>query len=129
MTWKNLRALAAAAIDAIERPYRLTPSVARVVAVTVARGGVRGDVLRIVREPLDVPRIEREVPRRIRNLLHDTITITRLNAGISVNTIPPKATAEIDIRLLPDSDPGPMLARVREAAGKNAVRYVVVEGD
>jgi acetylornithine deacetylase/succinyl-diaminopimelate desuccinylase-like protein len=124
---KLVRALAA--IDALETPYRLTPSVARSVAAMVSlRPGDKGERLRIVREPLDVARIEREVSPGVKNLLHDTIAITTLSAGYAVNAVPVKATAEIDIRLLPDSDTAPMLARIREAAGKNATVEVIHAG-
>jgi acetylornithine deacetylase/succinyl-diaminopimelate desuccinylase-like protein len=125
---KLVRALAA--IDALETPYRLTPSVARSAAVAASvRSGYKGERLKLLREPLDVPRIEREIPPGFKNLLHDTITITRLDAGYAVNAVPMKATAEIDIRLLPDSDTAPMLARVREAAGRNATVEVILAGE
>lgn len=125
---KLVRALAA--IDQLETPYRLTPSVARVIAAAAAiRPGPKGDRLRIVREPFDVARIEKEVPASIRNLLHDTITITRLEAGNAVNAVPVKAMAEIDIRLLPDSYTDPMLRRVRDAAGANATVEIIHAGE
>lgn len=124
---KLVRALAA--IDALETPYRLTPSVARALAAMAeARGGEVGRRLRLVREPLDVARIERDVPPAVRNLLHDTITITTLSAGYAINAVPAKATAEIDIRLLPESDTAPMLARIREAVGKNATVEIIHAG-
>ena len=123
---KLVRALAA--IDALPTPYRLTPAVARVAAATAARGGAKGERLRILREPLDAGRVERELPPRWRNLLHDTVTITRLEAGSAVNVVPAKAFAEVDIRLLPDSDTAPMLERLRQAVGKNATVEVILAG-
>ena len=120
---------ALAAIDALETPYRLTPSVERSVAAMAAvRTGLKGERLRIVREPLDVPRIKRELPPGIRNLLHDTIAITTLRAGYAINAVPTKATAEVDIRLLPGSETGPMLERIREAVGSNATVEVIHAG-
>lgn len=124
---KLVRALAA--IDALDTPYRLTPSVARsLAAMADVRSGVKGARLRLVREPLDVPRIEKELPAGIRNLLRDTIAITTLSAGYAINAVPTRAEAEIDIRLLPDSETAPMLARVREAVGKNASVDVIHAG-
>jgi acetylornithine deacetylase/succinyl-diaminopimelate desuccinylase-like protein len=124
---KLVRALAA--IDALETPYRLTPSVARSVAAMAAvRPGFKGNRLRIVKEPLDVERIKREVPPGIQNLLHDTIAITTLRAGYAVNAVPTKAVAEIDIRLLPDSDTAPMLRRITDAVGKEATVEVIHAG-
>lgn len=115
---KLVRALTA--IDAIEEPYRLDPSVARVFATAAkVRTDPRGAKLRLVREPLDIPRIERELPPGYRALLRDSIAITHINAGNAVNVMPTRATAGIDIRLLPSSSPEEMLARVRAAVGKD----------
>ena len=125
---KLVRALTA--IDELETPYRLTPSVARAVAAAAAiRPGPSGERLRRIREPLDVAYIEKEAPRSILNLMHDTITITRLEAGNAVNAVPVKAMAEVDIRLLPDSETGPMLERIRNAAGSNASVTVIHAGE
>jgi acetylornithine deacetylase/succinyl-diaminopimelate desuccinylase-like protein len=118
-TAKLVRALSA--IASIETPYRLEPSVARAAAAAAeARKDGRGERLRLVREPLDVARILRELPPGYRSLLHDTIAVTRLAAGNAVNVIPSRATGDVDIRLLPDTRPDAMLARVREAVGKTA---------
>jgi acetylornithine deacetylase/succinyl-diaminopimelate desuccinylase-like protein len=125
---KLVRALAA--IDAIGTPYRLTPSVAQTMAATAAaRKDGRGKLLRLIREPLDVPAIERELPAGYRSLLRDSITITRLSAGSAVNVVPSKAFAELDIRLLPGTHPEGMLAAVRQAAGKNATVEVLLAGE
>lgn len=119
---------ALAALETIETPYRVTPSVARAVASEAAQGGVKGRRLQLVREPLDVPRLEREIPPRIRNVLRDTITVTRLEAGSAVNILPAKAVAEVDVRLLPDSEAAPMLERIRQAVGRHASVDVIHAG-
>lgn len=120
---KLVRALSA--IDALETTYRLTPSVARSAAAAASvRSGVHAERLRRVREPLDI----NKVPPRFRGLLHDTIAITRLNAGYAVNAMPTKAIAEIDIRLLPGSDTAPMVDRIRQAVGENAIVEVMHAG-
>lgn len=125
---KLLRALAA--IETLETPYRLTPSVARnAAAIAAIRSGPKGERYRLLREPLDIPRIEKELPPSMLNLLRDTITITRLQAGNAVNVVPVKAVAEIDIRLLPDSHTEPMFERVRNAAGSNAKVEVIHAGE
>jgi acetylornithine deacetylase/succinyl-diaminopimelate desuccinylase-like protein len=117
-TAKLIRALSA--VNALETPYRLDPSVARATAAAAAvRTDGRAARLRIVREPLDVARIERELPRGYRALLRDTIAVTHIDAGDAVNVIPTRAEASIDIRLLPGTPPDAMLARVRDAVGKN----------
>lgn len=120
---------ALSAIDAIETPYRLTPSVARSIAAMAAlRPGPKSDRLRIIKEPLDVARIQREVPPGIQNLLHDSIAITTMRAGYAINAVPTKAVAELDIRLLPDSDTAPMLQRITAVVGKHATVEVIHAG-
>ncbi|MGZ5444299.1 MAG: M20/M25/M40 family metallo-hydrolase [Thermoanaerobaculia bacterium] len=115
---KLVRALAA--IDAIETPYRLDPSVARVIAASAAvRTDGRAEKMRLIRDPLDVARIERELPSGYRALLRDSIAITLINAGSVVNVMPTRAVADIDIRMLPSSSPEEMLERIRSAVGKN----------
>ena len=124
---KLIRALSA--IEAIETPYRLAPSVARAAELASrARTDGRGKVLRLLREPLDVAAISRELPPGWRTLLRDTIAITHLEAGSAVNVIPSKAIADVDIRLLPDSNPQEMLKRVTEAVGKNGTVEVLLSG-
>lgn len=123
-TVKLVRALAA--VQALETPYRLDPSVARVTAAAAAiRKDGRGAKLRLVREPLDQSVI-RELPRGYLSLLKDTIAVTHIDAGSSINVVPTRAVAGIDIRLLPSSPPGPMLTRVQEAVGKHGRVEVVL---
>jgi acetylornithine deacetylase/succinyl-diaminopimelate desuccinylase-like protein len=127
-TAKLVRALDA--VRAIETPYRLEASVARAAAAGAAvRTDARRERLRLFREPLDVERIQRDVPAGSRSLLHDTIAITHIAAGSSVNMIPSRATGDVDIRLLPDTKPDAMLARVREAVGKNGTIEVLAAGE
>lgn len=125
---KLVRALSA--IEAIETPYRLTESVASTAAAAyAARKDGQGRKLALLREPLDVARVEAELPPGYRALLQDTITVTTLSAGSSVNVVPSRASAEIDIRLLPGTRPEPMLQRVREAAGDHATVEVLLAGE
>jgi len=125
---KLVRALSA--IDAIETPYRLDPSVARTVAATAeARKDGRGAKLRLIREPLDIPTIERELSPGFRTMLRDTIAITHVAAGQAVNVVPTKGVAEVDIRLLPSTPTAPMLTRVQEAVGKHARVEVLLSSE
>ena len=127
-TAKLIRALHA--VDAIETPYRLADVVARTAAVSAsARTDGNGQRLRMLREPLDVARIEKDLPPGYRALLRDTITITRLSAGSAVNVVPSRAVAEVDVRLLPGSSSEAMLTRVREAVGENGVVDVILAGE
>lgn len=125
---KLVRALAA--IDALPTPYRLTDVVARTASIAAnARHDGRGEKLRLLREPLDVARIERELPVGYRAMLHDSIAITRLSAGSAVNIVPSRASADVDIRLLPGTPVAPMLAAVTQAVGKNATVEVLHAGE
>lgn len=127
-TVKLMRALQA--IDAIDTPYRLTESVARTAAQSAAaRTDGGGQRMRMLREPLDVPRIEKELPPGYRSLLRDTITITTLRAGSSVNVVPSRAIGEVDIRMLPGSSTDEMLAKVRAAVGTHATVDVILAGE
>jgi acetylornithine deacetylase/succinyl-diaminopimelate desuccinylase-like protein len=51
------------------------------------------------------------------NLFLDTFQVTVLEAGEKINVIPGRAAAEIDVRLLPETDADEYLARVKEALG------------
>ena len=122
---------ALSAIDAIETPYRLADVVARTAAISAAArtDGGGGQRLRMLREPLDIARIEKDLPSGYRALLRDTITITTLAAGSAVNVVPSRAVAEVDIRLLPGSSSEAMLARVRDAVEKNGTVDVILAGE
>ncbi len=127
-TMKLIRALQA--IDAIETPYRLTDVVARTAAISAAaRKDGGGQRMRMLREPLDVARIERDLPKGYRALLRDTITVTRLSAGSAVNVVPSRAVGEVDIRLLPGSSTDEMLAKVRSVVGQTASVDVILAGE
>lgn len=117
-------------IQQIPTPYRLTPDVEHYFhAAGAARKDERGEVLRNIAFEIGGERVDRVLSPAYRALLHDTIALTRLTAGNSVNSIPANATAEVDIRLLPDEHDDSMLQKVREAAGKDADVEVLVAGD
>jgi len=125
---KLVRALGG--IEKIETPYRLLPSVERHFhAAGKTKPDERGKVMRAIGDPLDVERVKHVLSSGYRALLHDTIAVTRIDGGTSVNSIPAHATADVDVRLLPDERTEPMLARIREAAGKNAEVEVLLEGE
>ena len=47
-------------------------------------------------------------------MLKNTISLNRMNAGDKINVIPSRAEAELDIRLLPGTDPDTILAEIKE---------------
>lgn len=116
-------------VRAIEHPYRLTPGVARYFHIAgAARHDGRGEFLRAIAEPLDTQKIEKLLPSGYRSLLRDTVAITRLSAGNAVNAIPATATADLDLRLLPDGDPKAALEQIRAAVGDLCDVEVILEG-
>ena len=121
------------AIDGVLRipmPYRLTPEVQHYFhAAGRMRRDARGEVLRSIAEPLDIKRIESVLSPGYRALLRDTLAVTRISGGSAVNSIPAKASADIDIRLLPGSNPGEMLKLVTRAVGENAELEVLLAGE
>jgi acetylornithine deacetylase/succinyl-diaminopimelate desuccinylase-like protein len=117
------------AIRGIPVPYRLTPAVARAFhEAGKARHDERGEVLRAISEPLDVARIERVLSPGYRALLHDTIAITRVDGGISINVLPANASADVDIRLLPDETTDAMTAKVNETLPSGGELQVLLAG-
>lgn len=123
---KLMRALTA--IEKIETPYRLAPDVASAVAVAKKiRKDPGASKLAPITEPLDPAKLA-ALPPGYRNMLRDTIAITRINAGTSTNVIPATASADVDIRLLPDVQPMQMVARVRQAIGEDAELEVLLSG-
>src|SRR5215203_5661359 len=58
--------------------------------------------------------------------LRNTISLTGLSGSNKTNVIPPEAVAEIDIRLLPDTDPAQMLATLKEIVADTAVHFETI---
>ena len=56
-------------------------------------------------------------------VLRNTISLTGLTGSNKTNVIPAEATAELDIRLLPDADPAQFLAELQRVAADTAVHF------
>jgi acetylornithine deacetylase/succinyl-diaminopimelate desuccinylase-like protein len=56
-------------------------------------------------------------------ILRNTIALTGLQGSNKTNVIPPEATADVDIRLLPDADPAAVLASLKQIVGDTAVSW------
>ena len=56
-------------------------------------------------------------------ILRNTISLTGLQGSNKTNVIPPEATAEIDIRLLPDTDPEQLMATLKRIVNDSAVHF------
>jgi acetylornithine deacetylase/succinyl-diaminopimelate desuccinylase-like protein len=55
----------------------------------------------------------------IENLFLDTVQVNVLTGAAQINVVPPRATARVDVRLLPDTDAEGMLAELRQALGED----------
>jgi acetylornithine deacetylase/succinyl-diaminopimelate desuccinylase-like protein len=116
-------------IGRLPTPYRLTPAVARAFhEAGKARRDERGEVLRAIAEPLDVARIERVLSPGHRAMLHDTIAITQVDGGGAINVLPAIASANVDIRLLPDETTDAMTAKVKETLPPGGELQVLLAG-
>ncbi|HEX7183351.1 MAG TPA: M20/M25/M40 family metallo-hydrolase [Thermoanaerobaculia bacterium] len=60
------------------------------------------------------------------NLFIDTVQVTVLDGGERINVIPDRATARVDIRMLPDTDAQAFLAGVKSALGEDCQVKVLV---
>lgn len=56
-------------------------------------------------------------------ILRNTISLTGLQGSSKVNVIPAEAAADIDIRLLPDTDPGKFLATLKALVNDTSVHW------
>jgi len=67
--------------------------------------------------PLVLARLPQEQRNDLRTLLCNTVTPTRLRAGIKTNVIPSQAEAELDCRLLPGQMPDDAMREIRALIG------------
>jgi acetylornithine deacetylase/succinyl-diaminopimelate desuccinylase-like protein len=56
-------------------------------------------------------------------LLRNTVALTGLQGSPKVNVIPAEASADLDVRLLPDQDPHAFLAELQRVAADTAVHF------
>jgi acetylornithine deacetylase/succinyl-diaminopimelate desuccinylase-like protein len=59
-------------------------------------------------------------------ILRNTISLTGLQGSNKTNVIPPVATADVDIRLLPDQDPDSVLATLRTVIADTTVELTTL---
>jgi acetylornithine deacetylase/succinyl-diaminopimelate desuccinylase-like protein len=116
------------AIRRIPRPYRLMPAATRYFHVLgPTKHDERGAVMADIERTIGTPRMEKALSAGYRSILHDTMAITRITGGTSINAIPSSATADIDMRLLPDDSPDAVLAQIRDAVGEKAAVEVLLQ--
>jgi acetylornithine deacetylase/succinyl-diaminopimelate desuccinylase-like protein len=125
---KLAAAIGALVDDQSQRPARVLP----VVAGFLSALGLR-EVARLV-EPdpaaaaaaLEAGVADPVMRRSIDAMLRDTVTPTVLNAGKKVNVLAGSGEAEIDVRTLPGTDQGELLAHLQRVVGDGAVVEPVI---
>ena len=88
--------------------------------------GAAGKVFKLLASPAGPAAVTAlAAPLRARgaigNLVSDTAALTQMHAGYKHNVVPGEATASLDCRLLPDTDPANFAARVQRVASKHDV--------
>lgn len=120
------RLLAALArIDAWSTPLHVVPEVQRFYSDTahLEKGSMR-ERLRDLRAALADRAFAAEFTANPRQnaQVRNTISVTVLAAGNKTNVIPPEASAELDVRLLPDQDPKAFLAELTQVIADDKIR-------
>lgn len=121
---------ALSSIGEIPTPWRLTPTVAayfRSLSAVKPPLDVKKKILADPSAWFDRPELGHLPPGALA-LLRDTVSLTVIRAGETINAIPPTAAAELDIRLLPGSDPASFLAKLVETVGKSVEIEILLEG-
>jgi acetylornithine deacetylase/succinyl-diaminopimelate desuccinylase-like protein len=118
-----------AALDKIakyETPLHVTPGVAKYFR-DISRGytGDQRAWLADVEHALADPRAREWILSDVawNAALRNTISLTVLTGSNKTNVIPAEASAEIDVRLLPDQDPAAVLAELQRVVGDTAVHF------
>ena len=118
-----------AALDKIARyetPLHVTPGVDKYFR-DISRGytGRQKQWLANVKVALDDPAARQWILSDVywNAILRNTISLTGLHGSNKTNVIPAEASADIDIRLLPDADPTQVLATLQGIVGDTAVQF------
>lgn len=121
-----------AALDRIaqwETPLHVTPGVAKYFhdiagQYTGEQRAWMSDVAKAVNDPRARAWLTSDVYRNA--ALRNTISLTGLQGSNKVNVIPPEASADLDVRLLPDQDPAAFLRDLERVAGDTAVHFTTI---
>ena len=118
-----------AALDRLatyETPLHVTPGVNRYFRdISRLYSGERRAWLQDVTKALDVPSARAWILSDVywNAILRNTISLTGLSGSNKTNVIPAEASAEVDIRLLPDADPDSVLATLKAVVADTAVHF------
>ena len=117
-----------AALSRIEgwaTPLHVVPELQRFYADTAhLENGARRERLRDLRTALQDPAFAAEFTANPRQnaQVRNTISLTVLASGAKTNVIPPEASAELDVRLLPDQDPKQFLSEITQVIADDKIR-------
>jgi acetylornithine deacetylase/succinyl-diaminopimelate desuccinylase-like protein len=76
-----------------------------------------------------LPALARRLPRYQRALLGDVISMTKLEAGYKENVVPGTASATLDCRLVPETDPEEFFGRLSARMARFDVRCEILFSD
>ncbi|MDQ6635898.1 MAG: M20/M25/M40 family metallo-hydrolase [Gemmatimonadota bacterium] len=109
-----------------ETPLHVTPGVEKFFHdISRNYSGERAAWLFDVKTALNEPRARDWILRDVywNAILRNTISLTGLQGSNKTNVIPAEASAEIDVRLLPDQSPDTMLATLKRIVADTAVHF------
>jgi len=112
-------------IQAWSTPVHVVPELQRFYADTASlEPPERSERLRDLRSALLDAKFAAEFTANPRQnaQVRNTITLTVLHAGSKTNVIPPEASAELDVRLLPDQDPQAFLGELHQVIADDQIR-------
>jgi acetylornithine deacetylase/succinyl-diaminopimelate desuccinylase-like protein len=121
-----------AALDRLARyqtPLHVTPGVDKFFRDISRRyTGEQHEWLSNVRVALGNPRARDWILNDVywNAILRNTISLTGLQGSNKTNVIPAEATAEVDIRLLPDADPAGLLASLKRIVSDTGVTWTTL---
>jgi acetylornithine deacetylase/succinyl-diaminopimelate desuccinylase-like protein len=118
--------------DLATRPpaLRVTPLIARTLAAMAEKAPPeRKRAIGMLLRPEAarfLPFVARGMKRYQKSLFADVVSITGLEAGYKINVVPGMASATVDCRLLPETDPDVFLAEIEARLGRFGVDVEVV---
>ncbi|MGH9353807.1 MAG: M20/M25/M40 family metallo-hydrolase, partial [Terriglobia bacterium] len=105
-------------------PVRLIPAVAQYFeSLAPVESQPLASKFRHISKSIKNPAFVRRLTRapEFNTLIRDTVSLTEMRAGTQTNVIPGAASADLDVRLLPGSDPDNFLSQLRRVIGNGSI--------
>jgi acetylornithine deacetylase/succinyl-diaminopimelate desuccinylase-like protein len=112
-----------------ETPIHLTPGVERFFRdISTLYQEPQRSWLRNIRTSIRSPRAREWILSNVdwNAYLRNTITPTVLQGSNKTNVIPPEATAEVDVRILPDQNPDTVIALLKRIVADTAIHFQTI---